>query len=195
MAKVYVSWIVSAIVLIIIAIAIGQSSRKKWYGILLDTKGKVSLSQFQTVLWTILVLSLIVGVFVARLIDGVADPLAFEIPDQVLMVMGITYASTVLATAVKVGKGLAVRAKPALSQLWTVEEGARQDQDTDVTRLQNVALVVIGILAYIATVVAEFGPLTGASAVTKLPEFDPSWVTLLGISYGAYVVGKLPTRD
>ena len=195
MAKVYVSWAVSALVLIIIAIAIGQGSRKKWYGILLDTNNKVSLSQFQTVLWTILVLSLIVGVFVARLIDGAGDPLAFEIPDELLILMGLTYGSTVLATAVKVGKGLTQRAEPALKQLWTVEEGARQDQDTDVTRLQNVALVVIGVLAYIATVVAKFNLLGGASAVTKLPDFDPSWVTLLGISYAAYVVGKLPTRE
>ncbi len=196
MNTLYAAWIVSALVLIVIAILLGWTSKKVWYGILLDAYNKVSLSQLHTVLWTILILSLVIGVVIARATVSV-DPVGFRIPDEVLTLVGITYGSTVLATAIKASKKLDRReaGQRSLKQLWTVDEGSGKDEDIDVTKFQNLVLIVIGVLAYIVTAVIEFNALESVSDVVALPTLDSSWVTLLGISYGAYIAGKLPTRE
>lgn len=125
MNSVYVWWAVSAGVLIFSAARIGKATHGNVFGLLIDSRGRYSLSQFQITLWTVLVLSLLSGVFFARLFGGVSDPLGITIPNELLLVMGISVGSTTLAGAVKANKdlrGVPVNSTRSFTNLFSVEE-------------------------------------------------------------------------
>lgn len=107
------SWAVSAVVLVALAVLLGFRVRlppenirpSPWIlAILVDNRGRFSLNRLQLVVWSIIVISLISGVFFGRLIEGVADPLGFTIPDRVLGLLGISVGTAVTVGAVKATK-------------------------------------------------------------------------------------------
>ncbi len=75
-------WVISAAVVLLPAVWIGIK-KKDPFIILVDEHNRYSISQFQIMLWTILVVSLLFGVFLTRKFapNAVANPLAIEIPD------------------------------------------------------------------------------------------------------------------
>src|SRR5829696_5494637 len=102
---VFVAWTVAAAILVIAMAAAGRTSSGSYLGILRDGRGRYSLSRFQVLLWTTVVLSLLAAVFVARLIDGTRNnALDIQIPQTVLLVLGVSVGSTVTAGAIKAGK-------------------------------------------------------------------------------------------
>lgn len=86
--------IVAAVAVLVIAAAVGLSKGKTVFGVLIDGRGKYSLSRLQILLWTAMVVG---GYF------GIAFPkLEFiTIPNEVLGLLGITLGSTVVSTAIK----------------------------------------------------------------------------------------------
>src|SRR5712692_1439563 len=217
MAWVWGGWIGTAIVLILFAGWLGVGLTKAGgLGILIDTRGRFSLSQFQLVLWTIVVLSLIGGVFVGRFMGGAAGTaLSFTIPTNLLLVMGISLGSAVGAAATKSYKDISAAQRVAASiptkqafaipgpkpptpffgQMFLVEEGAMADQVIDITKFQNFWFTLIVVVAYIAMVAAYFAGLADPSKITQLPDFSSQMVVLLAISHGGYFVGKIPDRQ
>lgn len=172
-------------------------------GILIDQRGRFSLTQFQLVAWTIVVLSLISGIFWGRLIDGVDDALSFTIPDEVLGLLGIAAGSTVAATVAKTAKDATAAPRipvtdddhpPRPAQVFLLEEGEYADQLVDVTKFQNFVITLVLVVAYIALAVQKIDHAHTASAMNALPTFSSTFLTLLGISHAAYVSGKLPNR-
>lgn len=202
--NVYFFWVISAIILILTAFWIGhRASNGNILGIFLDTRGRFSLSQFQIVLWTIVVLSLISGVFLARLFGGVNNPLNINIPSELLIVMGISVGSAVTAGAVKASKDLKSDTNildmdnPKFSQVYLVEEGKERKKDlrtVDATKFQNFWLTLIIVMAYIASVVTHISNIEGVDKLDSLPGFSSSLLTLLGISHAGYIAGKLPDK-
>ncbi|MGB9880369.1 MAG: hypothetical protein ACPLRM_06370, partial [Anaerolineae bacterium] len=98
-------WVISAALVLLPVVWIGIK-KKDPFIILVDDRNRYSLSQLQITLWTILVLSLLLGVFLARKFapNAVTNPLAIEIPDELLIVMGISVGSTTVASAIKANK-------------------------------------------------------------------------------------------
>jgi hypothetical protein len=199
-----VAWALSAAVLIVVAVALGYAVGRGFLGVLIDTRGRYSLTQLQIVLWTLVIIPLISGVFWARLLDDAATALSFAIPGELLGVLGITIGSTVAATVVKAQKD-EQRADfiaasdptrpPSLKQIFTVEEGEFADRAVDVTKFQNFWFTIILVAAYVGLCVARFNELGSISMLTTLPGFDANFVTLLGISHAGYIAGKLPNRE
>ena len=98
MDEVFWAWGISAAVIALIAVWLGKRSlAATWWGVIVDRRLRCSLTQLQLVLWTLVILSLVSGVFFGRLVDGVDDPLDFEIPDEVLLLLGVSFGSTGLA--------------------------------------------------------------------------------------------------
>lgn len=104
------SWAVSAVLLIVIGVLLGLRVRlppgdarpkPSWLGILIDNRGRFSLNRLQVVVWSIVVISLVSGVFFGRLIEGVEEPLQFTIPDRVLGLLGISIGTAVTVGALK----------------------------------------------------------------------------------------------
>ena len=200
---VHFTWIVSAVLIILLAVALGRLIRRDWLGILVDSRGRYSLTQLQIAVWTIVILSLISGVFWARILTGTAGALDFTMPDELLLVMGISIGSTAAAIAVKAGKDAARPAAIAasdageprrLSQIFLVEEGEFADQIVDVTKFQSFWITGILVVAYVALAVSAIGAAGTPAALTALPGFSGTFVTLLGISHAGYLAGKIPDR-
>src|SRR5712692_5246092 len=117
MNAILVAWAISAAILIAFAIALGLwAIQRGWLGILIDQRGRYSLTQVQLVLWSIVVLSLIAGVFAGRLLDGQsANSLGFTIPTNLLLVLGISVGSAATTTVIKAQKDSSAPDKVAAS--------------------------------------------------------------------------------
>jgi hypothetical protein len=80
--------------LTVLMIAVGSSVTKHFWGILINERNLISLTRFQAVLWTILVLADFATVLLIRAWHGL--PLkSLEIQPELLALMGISYASAV----------------------------------------------------------------------------------------------------
>jgi hypothetical protein len=208
MNSIFWAWGISAVVLVALAVVLGGLARPVGIplGILVDTRGRFSLTHLQIVLWTLVVLSLISGVFWGRLVDGVPKPLDFSIPDQVLGLMGIAVGSAIATTAIKSNKdttaGSRIAAssvlgtvdRPHVGQIFLEEEGEYADRVVDISKFQNFVFTIVLVVAYVALAIGAIHDAKTAKSLTALPSFSGTFLTLLGISHAGYVIGKVPPR-
>src|SRR5262245_19739176 len=192
-------WIIAFVVLLILAGLIGKQTTQRYLGILIDDRGRYSLTHFQVVLWTILILSSGLGV----LISQGFDPKNFVLPPQLLGLMGISAVSAALATGVKGAKdapgatanvarageftrsnGTIIRITPRIAQMWLEEEGDLADQVVSITKYQNFIFTLVILVFYV----------TIAWKADGLPELPDNVVWLIGISHAGYVGGKVPDK-
>lgn len=203
MDTILISWLTALVVLTLLAVGLGFAVKRGWLGILTDERGRYSLSRLQLVLWSLLILSLLAGVFAGRLTDGSpGNALDFDIPGELLIVMGISLGSTMTATVIKTNQNndepRSIAASdttdpPRLLQIFLEEKGAASDQAIDIGKFQKFWITVILVAAYAAT---AWATVTGAGTpddITVLPGFGDSFLVLLGISHAAYLAGKLPS--
>jgi hypothetical protein len=171
---------------------------KRWFGILIDQRGRCSLTHFQLFVWSVLIVSLIAGVFVGRWVHGEPDPLAFKIPGQVLGLLGISVGSAVTATAVKAAKDVSSGSRiaasglsdpPRLGQIFLLEEGQYADQAIDLAKFQSFLFTIVLAIAYI--VLAVHAITKSGGSIAALPSFSGTFLVLVGISQGGYVANKL----
>jgi hypothetical protein len=203
MKGVLIAWGLSVLPLLLLAVWLGRFLGRGYAGILIDNRGRYSLTQFQLVLWTLLVLSLLSGLFFARAFSGVVqDALDFAIPTELLIVMGISLAGGAISSTIKAGKDAShperiaasnAQDRPRFAQMFLVEEGALADQVVDVAKFQNFWLTLILVTAYGFLAIKTIMSVTSITAVV-LPGFDDSFLVLLGISHAGYLAGKLPDQ-
>ncbi len=208
MAWVLWGWVIAAALLLLFAAALGlRAINRGLFGILIDQRGRYSLTQVQLVLWSIVVLSLIAGVFWGRLAGGLAqNALNFTIPTNLLLVLGISVGSAAATTVIKAQKDSSTPdtiaashpdlliSPPPFAQVFLVEEGAMADKVIDVTKFQNFWITLILVGAYVAQSVSYVLGLSAIADLTTLPDFSQNFVTLLGISHAGYIVGKIPNQ-
>lgn len=197
MNEIFIAWGVSAALLVLLALAVGRlAAVKHWLGILVDDRYRFSLTQLQIVTWSIVILSLISGVFFGRLLAGVEDPLDFGIPSQVLGLLGISAGSAVTAISIKATKDPAKigSEKPRFRQIFLAEEGTYADKVIDVTKYQNLITTIILVVAYVTLSIHAIHDAGSAKAVTTLPDISGTFLILLGISHGAYLAAKVPSK-
>jgi hypothetical protein len=197
----FAAWAVSGAVFLILAVVVGAAATGRIDGILIDERGRYSLTHSQFAVWTIVILSLFSGMFFGRLVHGVANPIDITIPSELLGLFGIVAGSAVTATSVKRSKdrnqGDSIAAsggswQPRLVQIFMVEEGAGADKVIDIGKFQAFIVTIVFVVAYIATAARTIGTASSAQAVNSLPGFPASFLTVLGISQGAYVTAKVP---
>ncbi len=194
-----ICWSISLAVLLFLAWLVGRMITKQTLGILIDGRGRYSLTHFQIVLWTIVILSSVLGV----LISQDFDTKDFQIPSQLLGLMGISAASGVLATAVKGSKdapgstanvarkgkfelsnGTHATITPHFGQIFEEEEGDQADKVVSIAKYQNFIFTLVIIGVYV----------TMAWKSGKLPTLPDNIVWLIGISHAGYVGGKIPNK-
>jgi hypothetical protein len=210
MAAIFAWWASSAVILVALGILVGFLATGRLLGLLIDSRGRYSLTHLQLSLWTIVILSLVAGVFFGRWQHHV-EPLGFSIPSVVLALLGISVGSAVTVTAAKTAKNTTRPAnvaatvpapagtevpgpwRPSLLQIFLLEEGTYADQVVDITKFQNFVITVVLVLGYIGLAVQSITAAGGASKVTALPAFSGTFLVLLGISHAGYLAGKLPS--
>jgi hypothetical protein len=203
---IFLSWVGSAVVIILLAVFLGYRVKVGAgpLGILVDDRGRFSLTHLQLVAWTAVILSLVCGVCLGRWFDGLADPLGFSIPSQVLGLLGVAAGSAVVASGVKSTKDTTAPKqvaasnqvdKPRLEQIFLAEEGAFADKVIDVAKFQGFIVTVVLIIAYVGLAIQTINDAGSVEKLTALPAFSATFLTLLGISQGTYVLGKIPGRQ
>ena len=205
MGAIFISWAISGVVLLGFAVVLGVLANSRIDGILIDHRGRYSLTHFQLCLWTITVLSLLSGVFFGRLVHGVSNPLNIGIPPEVLGLLSITLGSAVTATGVKRAKdvtrpenvavsgGNDPATAPYLMQIFLVEEGGATKDAVDMTKFQAFVITILLVISYLTVTVNAINAAGTAQHLTSLPGFNgKALLILLGISQGAYVTGKIP---
>lgn len=205
MPTILLAWLISAGAMVLLAVLLGLRARGRLIGILVDSRGRYSLAQFQLVAWTILLVSLVSGVFWGRLVDRVDDPFHFGVPSGVVGVLGISLASTMMAGVVKASKDATygdcvaasdrVRDLPRISQIFMQEEGPLADQVVDVTKFQNFVITLVLLVGYAGLAVSLIRDGGSADAITAIPGFSGAFIALLGISHAGYLAGKLPVAS
>ncbi|RJL26562.1 hypothetical protein [Bailinhaonella thermotolerans] len=196
------AWAVSAGGLVLVALLASLAIRRGLLGILIDSRGRYSLTHFQAVVWTFVVFSLISGVFWGRYLAGEANPLEFVIPGELFGALGISLGSAMIAGVIKGSKdslhpeGIAASEKhrdpPRWAQVYLLEQGPLADRVIDVTKFQNFVITIILVAAYGALTAREIAAVPEGEVVKALPEFSTTFLTLLAISHAGYLAGKLP---
>jgi hypothetical protein len=199
----FVTWAGGAVVLLIMGAVLAYRVRRQVFGILIDQRGRYSLSRFQVVCWTVVLIPLFAALFVGRLVEHAgATSLQFSIPSELLGALGISLTSAVTAQAIKSSKdqnrpesipASTPAEPPRFGQLFLVEQGDQADKIIDVTKFQNFWITLLVLAGYLATVISTINAAQTVSGLA-LPGFSGTLLTLLGISHAGYLAGKIPDR-
>jgi hypothetical protein len=82
-------WLAVGVLLLIFMAVSGHGVVGMWRGILIDNRNVISLSRFQMVLWTAIVLSAFLTAALYNIYTGIDEPLAIQVPGQMWIMMGI----------------------------------------------------------------------------------------------------------
>ena len=93
------AWLLTAAALLVFCAGIGYGVSGHFNGLVIDNRNRVSLSKLQASAWSVLVLSALLAAAIARIKLNLADPIAVDIPQNLLAVMGIS-ATSLVATPV-----------------------------------------------------------------------------------------------
>lgn len=145
---------------------------------------RYSISKFQLLLWTVAVLFGYVAVVYARVQQGLPPPVP-DVPGNVLLALGVSGATTVVAKSIKVnnlqqGKelGTVLPDTGPLSTLLTDDDGSLSLQ-----KLQYLVWTFVAIGVFLVGL--------DQSNRLALPDIDTTLLVLSGISVGAYLGPKL----
>jgi hypothetical protein len=195
--------------MIAFAAVIGRIINNRWTGILIDERNRMSLSRFQIVIWTLIILSAYFTVVAARISAGEDDPLAVAIDPSLWALLGISSTSLVGTPLILDSKkkkqvksyeqalfedpnrqGL-VAVNPQVidgefANIFQGDEVANRDK-VDMSKVQMFFFTIIIALSY---VVALFNMLRTTADPSSLPGLEPGLIALLTISHGTYLTNK-----
>ncbi len=97
-------WIITMALIVLLMMIIGQGLTGKFTGILIDETNHVSLSRFQLVLWSVIILSALLAKYLANQILKLPDPMGIGVPEQLWGVLGISTVSLVGTPLIKSSK-------------------------------------------------------------------------------------------
>ena len=127
------AWITIMLLLLAFVILIGRHVVGLWRGAFVDGRNKVSLSRFQAVLWTVLVIAGFLAAALFNVREDQQDPLGIAVPEQLWILLGISGTGLVGSSLIKSQKRTANTAK---------EDEAKAKMGPEVTRLDNTNLFV-----------------------------------------------------
>jgi hypothetical protein len=196
--------------MLIMFMAIGWCVKGRLAGVLINDRNMMSLSRFQMVVWSLIVLSTYAAIAMARASDGLGTgALDIAVPPQIWMLMGINSAALVGSPLLASNK---IKKKPIgtlqgkeradmgiLSVKLDAEDAAFGDlfkgdeiknwDDVDLARLQMFFFTLIVAIIYCIEVYQMIA-FSDLSENISLPAIDEGMVTLMGISNTAYLGGK-----
>jgi hypothetical protein len=97
-------WIIVMVLLGAFVLLTGKQILHVWRGALVDERNMVSLSRFQTVLWTVLVVSAFLVAAFHNVRTGQEDPLAINVPSELYILLGVSVTSLVGSGLIKQDK-------------------------------------------------------------------------------------------
>jgi hypothetical protein len=212
--------LITALFFVVFMTIAGHGITGLWRGVLIDGRNKISLSRFQLIVWTVIVLS---GLTVAAVANAMNDPhpLNIAIPAELLAAIGISTTALVgspllLATKTSrapnpdefaqntqilaqqqdapppvVAKGQVVANLDPRDAQWA--DMFRGEETGNYPQLDVGKIQMFYFTLVVAGVygVALLQVLHGSAPVHAFPSLDQAMVALLGISQGAYLTNKV----
>lgn len=205
------AWLIGMVVILITLAVIGEAINGVKRGILVDERNKVSLSRFQTVLWTTLVLSGYIVMVAQNSRADAADPALVTFPPELLWLLGISATSLVGSPLVRstlerrtpnLGavalptnrRGIImVNPAPATSSWADMFKGEEivNEKMVDLGKVQMFFFTLVAVASYailLGKLLATDAPFAG------FPDLSEGIVGLLGISHAAYLTNKSVAR-
>lgn len=206
-------------------IAVGVSVTHRFWGILINERNVMSLSRFQAVLWTVLILADYATILLGRAWQGMSLVDAKDLlrPD-LLMLMGISYASAVgtsIVNANKAGKRTPPTAvADAQANLddeagnFTAAQGVMYKNkdisdanvgdlfqgdelaDAHTTDVSKVQMFFFTIVSAVVFLGTADAMFTNMKSIgdVLIPQLPENLIALMGISHAAYLGNKAVTR-
>jgi hypothetical protein len=213
------AWVVVLLSMFVFVLFLGKWICGRPLGILVADRNLMSLSRFQMILWTLLVLSGYLTIAMKRIHGGVSNPLDFGIDTKLWALMGISTASLVASPLLLQSKKLQQPAANSVEKASTLlKEDQQTIQDNSQGRLYANSSPLdarftdifqgdeIGNTAYIdpaklqmfffSLIVAGsfayqmFASFRGGATTLAMPVLSDGMVALLGISHAGYLGSK-----
>lgn len=118
------TWIGTMMLFVAFAVVAGHGITGRFRGLLIDEQNRMSLSRFQMVLWTTVVLSGFLIVALSNIAAGQDNPLSIAIPTEIWFLMGISTTSLVASPLIKSTKKTKIPKKEETER--TFEQMAKQ---------------------------------------------------------------------
>jgi hypothetical protein len=168
--------------------------------ILMEKQDFYSLTKFQIVSWTIVFLFSLLWVYLVRIQGNVLTNIQ-QLPSNTLALMGINVTSAIGSSAIPLPDvdEKDKRWDKWKNNFWSILV-SDDPQRIDLTRVQFFIWTLVSIGLYLVILFTlMFGLYLPGSPVPNLsklsiPDVDPSLVTLMGLSHGAYVGTKYIQR-
>ena len=123
----------------------GQGITGLWRGLLIDDRNKMSLSRLQLTLWTVVILSGLVTAALSNVAAGFEHPLDITIPEELLLLMGISTTSLVASPLIRSNKRIGPRAQEQLAEnIGNLAEQEGVDTNEVTERLREPRGVEVG---------------------------------------------------
>jgi hypothetical protein len=98
------SWVITLILFATMLAVAGYGVKSRWDGVFIDKDNRISLSRFQLVMWTILIVSALMTAGLSNAVSGAPAPLDITIPPQIWALLGLGAFTAVAAPAIKESK-------------------------------------------------------------------------------------------
>lgn len=218
--NVVLTWGIMFALMAAFLICVGYNRTRRVAGCLIDARKRMSLSRFQLMCWTLLVLSAFITAVLYNIqVNPSGQAMLVAIPEALWVVMGISTTSLVasplllMATNDKIAKDnppqntpeKETKAKPTgaascndcmtkarWSDLLQGETNAN-DGVLDIARVQMFYFTLIALLMYTYLLVDTFrqaGSTAEGYGIDSLPPVSGGLIALLGISHTAYLAKK-----
>jgi hypothetical protein len=182
-------WFVTFVALFLFALIAGHWVTGVWRGVFINERNRISLSQTQIVLWTILVLTTLFAGALFNLASADAEPLKIAVPKELWILMGISTTSLV-------GSPLLSGRKKAQSAT-VEEEAAAMDRLADKGR-DAASLNTVGrLLANDVPTDARWSDLFESEEVTRAGQSDVTKIQMtfftlvIAVVYGNALAGDV----
>lgn len=200
------TWIGTLILLALFTVLVGRGITGRWLGLLIDERRKMSLSRFQTVLWSLLLLSAFLAAALNNLHTDMfslpIDALSITLPPELLALLGVSLTSLVgapLILNVKSKQQQHIDANESFDQadwydMFKGDDDANADY-LDLSKVQMFYFTIILILVYgVALAIMFIGVDSKNLIITAFPPVSATMVTLLGISHAGYLINRAVPR-
>jgi len=189
----------------LVAALAGKLRSGSFFGIFVDSRDTWSLTQFQLVVWTFIIVPVLIAVVIGSATVDPSTAWDLTVPGEIWGLLGLSLGSTALAVAVKsqkngpsnspLGAGDRVLArngasKARFSDMFAYDEGTGSLTRLDVTKFQNFVFTAALAVTYLWNCLWLFGKAATPSAITGLPAFSGVALGILGISHAGYLTGK-----
>jgi len=206
-----IAWPIIFGTMIIMFMTIGWSVsiNNRFMGVLINERNSMSLSRFQMVLWSLIILSAYAAIALIRARSGQGvDAMEVTVPTELWMLMGINSASLVGSPMLSSNK---TKKRPINTNLSEINDmgilSVKKDENdasitdlfrgdevnnwnyVDMPRLQMFFFTIVVAIVYCVEVYQIVNG-ENVSSTVALPTIDEGMITLMGISNAAYLGGK-----